>query len=324
MFKLKDFNKGDLIGHGMFGTTYKAINKSTNEESNDVIIKVEKFIPENQSWYLENAFAFEMGSLYPQHFTQLYDYMTTSKCDHIQKYSRSLDSMRLKHKKEYDEVVKLAKSNWCIYRMYAKIDTTLEKMSGEKYNHPTELLSTYSMLAQMFYVVERMQYHGWFHNDLHADNIGVKYTDETHIELGDVVVPTFGKRYYAIDYGSVKHKILSNPKPYHKSNDIKKLITCVVKKNEFRKHTNPIPFKESLEKFKKLKLDIKIDPPDDIIFYYMIQFTQPEIFQKIVSPTTKDFYPVELLITKEDILFFAANWSNTPTLKRYFANKASQ
>ena len=321
MFKLKDFDKGEIISYGLMGTTYKVINKSTNNESDDVIMKVERFIPNNQSWYLENAFAFEMGSLYPQHFTQLYDYITTSKCDHIQQQPQSLDNIRSKYIKESNE---LAKSNWCIYRMYAKIDTTLKKMSDEKYNYPTKLLSTYSMLAQMFYIIERMQYHGWLHDDIHEDNIGVKYTDETHIELGDVVIPTFGKRYYVIDYGTVKHKIFSNPKPNPKSNDIKKLIKCFIRRNEFRNHIKTIPFNESIEKFKKLKSDVKINPPNDLILHYVIQFTQPEIFQKIVSPTTKEFYPDELLITKEDILFFAANWLNTPTLKHYFANKASQ
>lgn len=73
MLKLNQVEKGAILASGNYGSVYKVINNES------VIIKVERILIDNLAWVLENMFAFEMGSLYPQHFLQLYDYVTTQK-----------------------------------------------------------------------------------------------------------------------------------------------------------------------------------------------------------------------------------------------------
>lgn len=317
MYKLAEFDQGQVLGSGMIGTTYEAVNKKNGKVNKEVVIKVERFLIQHQYWLLENLFAFEMGSLYPQHFTQLYDFVTTKKCDHIQQYNRNLKKFDKKLQKQFKD---LAKSEWCIYRVYSRIDTTFKKISDEKLYTPTRILANYSMLAQMCYIIELMQNHGWSHGDLHYDNIGIKFTDEKTINLGDITIPTYGRRYYAIDYGTVEHKLLgikSSPGRYYE-NDTLELLNWMGGHTEFWQHTKPIPFDKATKEFKKQK--IVVDPPNDKLLHTVIFYTMPELFQKVVSPTTKEFYPVECEITKNDILFYAQNWSNPRTLKEYFAN----
>lgn len=236
------------------------------------------------------------------------------KCDHIQKYNRDINNFNPKKQKEFND---LAKSKWCIYRLYTKIDITLKKISDDKLFTPNRILSTYSMLAQMCYIIELMQAHGWTHDDLHSDNIGIKFTDETHITLGNVTVPTYGRRYYAIDYGTAKHKLLS--KASSSQPDILNLLNWVGGSSDFWKNAKPIPFNKATKEFKKQQ--IVINPPNNELLHTIIFYTMPKLFQKVVSPTTKEFYPVTSEITNEDILFYAANWLNSRTLKEYFASK---
>lgn len=306
MLKIKQFDTGDVLNYGMIGTIYKLLENG--KESKDVVLKIEKIIPQSQSWWMENAFAFEMGSLYPQHFMQLHDYMLVSKCEHVQKYSMPLDKIQPQTRKEIEE---LSKSDFCIYRMYTRIDGALNKTDMNNYN----ISEIYSMLTQLLYIIELMQNHGWIHGDLHIKNIGYMNTKDTHIILGNVAIPTFGKRYYVIDYDRAKHK------KFYKTemNDLYAFTNWMFKSSDFWKNAKPIPANEALDKFKKV--DIKINPLNNVILSGVLFLAKPEVFQKIVSPTTKEFYPVETYIPKEDILFFAENWSNANKLKQYFAGK---
>lgn len=50
MLKIKQFDTGDVLNYGMIGTIYKLLENG--KESKDVVLKIEKIIPQSQSWWM--------------------------------------------------------------------------------------------------------------------------------------------------------------------------------------------------------------------------------------------------------------------------------
>jgi serine/threonine protein kinase len=309
MYQLTQFTQGEVLGRGMNGTVYNAVKNG--KVSNDVVIKVEKVLIDNPGWKLENKFALDMGSNHPEHFLVLYDFETIEDCDHKQIYPFDPTKRDAERQKRYAE---LAASPWCIRRLYSRIDTVYADI--DKRSEP--LSGFYSMLAQIYYIIELMQAHGWSHRDLNRNNLGIKYTDEKVINLGNVTVPTFGRRYCAIDYGGVKEILEPNL-------DLVEFPTWISNIRLYKEEKlEKIPIEDAIEKFREIGLLDKyvVTPFSKRILMDILLIAETDIFRKTATPTAPaEYRPINLFIEKEDLVFYAANWKKPSILKKYFADK---
>ena len=41
------------------------------------------------------------------------------------------------------------------------------------------------------------------HNDLHQGNLGIVYTQDEFVQIGNIQIPTYGKKYVVLDYGTI-------------------------------------------------------------------------------------------------------------------------
>lgn len=302
MPKLVEFTKGKILGNGMIGTVYEAL------PGKEYIIKVEKFNQGQKSIWWKNTFAFEMGTLYPNHFLELADYEISNKCKHIQKYSGDISKLPKIAQKEFKT---LADSRYCITRLYTRVDTTLCDIPN--YN---------SLLCQFFYITYLIKKHGYVHNDLHRQNLGVTYTDKEFIDIEGRQIPTFGFLYKALDYGTVVNKWFGNlskndlDKFSPERDDNNRIFEFTTYCNIGQDHKFPSQ-KVRLEKVRKLNLPIKVTPPNAIIELNMCCVLYFEQWKKIVN-----FGPdiiLEKYLPDKDYIFFAKNWDNHLALIDYFS-----
>jgi hypothetical protein len=104
------------IGNGMFGTVYKI-----KKDNKYYAMKIEHILETDLKKNLESPqwreidFATKMNSKYPYQFIKLYDYEFIEDCDHKQKYSVDLKEFAKYHR---DKINKLAKSKYCIKKIY--------------------------------------------------------------------------------------------------------------------------------------------------------------------------------------------------------------
>lgn len=187
------------LGYGMIGTVYLI---ETSEKN--YALKIENVFEsdlikstESRVWR-EINFCLNFGNKYPNHFTTLIDYEFKTDCKHNQKYPFDLRDF---DKDKQDYLIKLKKSNYCIYKIYELIDTTLDKM--------IEYLSVnqiYSMIIQLTYISYLLHSNNYVHGDFQTSNIGMVRTQDKFIKIFNYDVPTFGYIYKLIDYGVVFNK----------------------------------------------------------------------------------------------------------------------
>lgn len=61
-----------------------------------------------------------------------------------------------------------------VLEKYEYVDTTLDKL---------KLNELYSILIQLSYIIYIMNKHGYTHNDLHMNNIGIKKTNKKYSNI---------------------------------------------------------------------------------------------------------------------------------------------
>lgn len=153
MPKLGNFREIDELG------TFNA-NPYNPDYRDKYVIKIEKF---NKSSWHENSFGFELGSLYPESFLQLFDY-----------------------KVEKD----------IITRLYAKYNISFSGIAiGEE--------EYYSLICQYFNIIDLMLKHKFQYETLHKGNLAVTFTDQEYMLIGRHNIPTFGRFYKPSTYGQI-------------------------------------------------------------------------------------------------------------------------
>jgi hypothetical protein len=187
------------LGYGMIGTVYLI---ETSEKN--YALKIENVLDtdlikssESRVWR-ELDFCLNFANKYPNHFTKLIDYEFKKDCKHRQKYTFDLRDF---DQDKQDYLVKLKKSNYCVYKIFELIDTTLDKM--------IEYLSVnqiYSMIIQLTYISYLLHSNNYVHGDFQTSNIGMIATKDKFIKIFDYDVPTFGYIYKIIDYGVILNK----------------------------------------------------------------------------------------------------------------------
>ena len=190
------------LGHGMYGTVYEV---QCSKSKQKFALKVEHILPTNVKknttsvFWREIDFATTLGELYPDQFMKLYDYDIVQKCKHKQVYSQDPKLFSESAQKSFDN---LSQSNYCSRKLYPFVDSTL--YNEMKMNNLT-LKEKYSMICQYTYIIYLMNKHGYVHNDLHNQNVGVRYTKKKFINIFGKKIPTFGRMLCLIDYGRVLH-----------------------------------------------------------------------------------------------------------------------
>jgi hypothetical protein len=335
MHKLQEFKIGGELGRGVYGTVYDAIPVEDESLSGKYVIKIEKTLANQISVLWENEFAFEMGLLYPDQFVQLHDYLFSK---HY-KYNRGdpaphtgnnqskvglrmMDGMNVS---QIEELKKLDKSRWTIFRLYTRVDTSLDKI---------EHLNTdeyYSLICQFLYINKLIVEHDYRHGDFHAANIGVCYTDQKKIKLGDYIIPTFGKIYKCIDYGEVTnyrwyHKLTKKQKNEYEPeyNENIRIVHLTIWTN-FWNLIDPnhlVTENNLLTNLRKHKLppEIKISPPNRFLEILMYQIFLPKIWQKMmIHPNKIGGVKYEKYLPDDDYYFICQNWNNSDRLIQYFS-----
>jgi hypothetical protein len=210
MVRISNVVQGKEIGKGIFGTIFDGTNKNDNKYAIKIeqILKKDYLLKDTRSYksamWREIEFAETMYKLYPNHFMQLYDYDFVSSCEHKQSWNGfafKLEDLPPKYRKLY---IRLQKSKYCSIKLWSRIDLTLHTLlqSWKTFNYNV----FYDLFIQIIYVVYLMNKHGYFHNDFHTKNIGIKYTKQKYIIIFGTKIPTHGMFVQAIDYGLVLHK----------------------------------------------------------------------------------------------------------------------
>ena len=150
----------------------------------------------------EINFSLKFANKYPENFMSLIHYSFEENCKNIKLLWKNSEPLGLWSDQLISEYKKRIAENICIYKIYTRMDTILNKILN-KLSH----LQLYSMLIQVSYAMRLLHKHNYIHGDLHIANIGVMKTRiNTKIKLGKNTIPTYGYQYKLIDFGMTLHK----------------------------------------------------------------------------------------------------------------------
>ncbi len=308
------------LGYGMFGTVYMVRYKTKY-----YALKIEKIIKENTirdikypEWR-EIEFSEKFGNQYPNQFIKLFAYDIITDCEHVQKYPH--DESNLPPNKQQKIKEKIS-SIYCIRKIYSLVDTTCKKIINN-----LDLKQSYSMIIQTGYIIDLLNKNGYSHNDLHSENIGVKYTNKKYINIYGKDILTFGYIYKAIDYGNMTYDRWSNNTTNSRiDNDMIRLILRLVK------YKNRIGHNNNNKLIKKMALDqiistleyveIQKYSTDTTIQLYLFQILHPKLFQSIYNQKESDqFVEIDTKLSTFDIVYFFQHINNINKIIEYFTSK---
>lgn len=312
------------LGRGMFGTVYeiKKDNKYYAMKIEHILETDIKKDLKSPQWR-EIDFITKMNSKYPDQFIKLYKYEFIEDCDHVQKYSVDLKEFGKYHR---DKINKLAKSKYCIRKIYELVDGGVRDIINildEK--------QRYSMLYQLAGIVNILEKNKYIHGDFHIGNIGYIKTDKKTIKVLNHTIPTFGYIFKAIDYGSVMHpsyKLSKKDKSYYKNTFGREFMTIIqtvmMDKEKFFDfafdNKVKLDYKKDLQKIMNSDLkDILKEYTDNKDFIFTLaEVLYPEIFQKIILG--KHFIntiPISLFFNGFDFIYIITSQLNLNKIIEY-------
>jgi len=329
----------ETMGSGVVGTTYKVeINKKyyalkINKISHEDAIKISKANKNITSElfdlqvFREIYFAKKMNSV-PNHFMKIYKYKIKKNCKHIQPFH----SYRTQNKDVDNLMNELDKSKYCI-------EYVLDLKDGNLYNIIDQLTSNqiYSMIIQITYAIYLINSKGFYHYDIHTENIGYVKTDIEYLNIFDHQIPTFGYIYSLIDYGSVKSREFQLKKnieffmhPICKLYDYIMFLHMVIAKflkmyqymdKNNIKHTD---FKDKVvetKEFNQLFLQYPLNSYESILPLFHSSY--PDITLQILGidqnhPKYNDLS--KCYLTKDQVLYYLTNIDNPTKIVEYFYN----
>ena len=221
------------LGRGVYGVTYLA-----NYHNNLVAFK--KFhihksdIDDKLSRYSASMkFYEEVANKYPNHFVHMLDHYIVENC----KFDYAAETKR-------DDIMNpIHKSPYCVYMISTPV---LEDTLKTWYNNTIEVLynqldikvleanklrirnEIYSFLIQFLYMYYIMESHGWYHADSRWKNVMYLKIKDKLIDIDldldldskikdesfTLTIPSFGKRWYLIDYDPMYSKELYGNNTY--------------------------------------------------------------------------------------------------------------
>jgi hypothetical protein len=177
---------------------------------------------------------------------------------------------------------------------------------------------------------------GFYHCDIHTENIAYVNTDQKYLNIFDHQIPTFGYIYSFIDYGNVRSRefkfrdddISFFSKPINKFYDIhKSIITIILTKiGKYMEKTNILfdELKNNIVKtneFNQLYLQYPLNTYDSILT--LLYSYHPDIILNTIGidknhPKYKDLS--KCYLTKDQILYYLTNIDNPTKIVEYFYN----
>jgi serine/threonine protein kinase len=325
---IEDYTIIKELGYGMIGTIYLV-----KKDGKKYVMKIEKIdkkdIRKNLKSYVwrEIDFAEKVANLYPDQFMQLIEYDIIPKCKHDQKYSTLFEDFGTVGSKIERNLKRVAKSEYCIRKIYSYVDSVF-------YNISLTQEAFYSLITQLAYAIHIMHSNGYTHNDLHTNNIGIKYTKRKYVKIFDYKIPTFGYQIQILDYGTVLNKKYSlrgkdflnrSNKNIHTSN-LKYELIGTIKSYLYSLYKNTDEINEkAIESFKKMKeYDIisKLVDSDDYDKLDLFGLMYPKKYSKIIKFKGNMENLIYTSVPIEDIIFILNfKGKNTKVLIDYFASK---
>lgn len=199
-------NNNKFLAKGMNGSVYLVKDNKNNKYALKIQQIMQKDTKKNLSskMWREIDFALKFAKKYPDHFMQLYDYKFDNKCN----YKHSFEGFNFELKDLPTDAQTYYKKLWvspyCSIKLWSYVDTTLNDLlnSWKSFNENIY----YDFVIQMIYIIYLMNKEGYFHNDFHQKNIGLKKTKKKYINIFNKKIPTHGYLVQAIDYELNLHK----------------------------------------------------------------------------------------------------------------------
>lgn len=321
------------IGHGIMGTVYLV-----SYNGNKYALKIEHVLEEDlydatSPVWNEITFAEDLANSNREHFMTLHNYDFVKDCKLKQESSPNLQFFP-PGKQKYLKL--LADSPYCVRKIYSLVDNTLDKIKLKTKEE------NYSMIIQILYIIYLMRKKGYVHADFHRGNIGVVNTKKKYIEIMGHKIPTFGRIYQAIDYGSVLNKNTLNPKRHLQGlpetqldvfkwaevDDKLGFMLGLVDANDFWDYVDQkgLQIDQNTNKIKVAKApEIKFIQglvDDDNLAFEFFRIVFPGLFQKIVLG--KNFDKVrkwKYKVPLEDLIMFFLHFEQTKLLIDYFISR---
>jgi serine/threonine protein kinase len=327
-----DINKFKIIkelGHGMIGTVYLAKYKKKK-----YALKIEHILEEDikesssSSVWREIFFSNKFANKYPEQFIKLYKYDIIDNCTHEQTYNINVN---LLNKSISKRIRNIAKSNYCIRKVYSLIDGNLKDILDKL---TTKQL--YSIILQYSYIILLLHNNGYAHCDIHSGNVAYVKTNKKFIEILDNKIPTYGYIVKLIDYGFImnKNNNLSNENrkiyelQFLNEYNLNFIFDIIYDNTEFYDYLlkNKISYNnnEVYENF--LKSDeykiVKYLAEYDINRFYIYQILFVENFQKsILKNKFKNIIQPKIRGDLFDLLYFIKSYGNINNIINYYKRK---
>ena len=319
------------LGHGMFGTVYKIKYKDKF-----YAMKIEHILDSDitknlkSSIWREIDFCEKFGKKHSDQFIQLYKYDFIENCEHNQKYSVDLKNFEKYHR---DKINKLAKSKFCIRKIYDLVDGNIKNIISELSEQ-----QIYSFIIQISIIVNLLEKSKYIHGDFHSGNIGYIKTNKKFIKFGKYKIPTFGYIYKAIDLGSIMHpkyKLSRRDKIWYKDlfncELISPLITSLINLDTYwdyiEENNIKLNYKKDFKKFETSDLSKLInlqfnDINNNQYKFNLAEILYPEQFQKLIlgKHYKKTFTPILNCDIHDIIYLYKINFDSDKIIE-YFINK---
>ena len=195
-----------ILGKGMNGIVYLA----TDNNNNQYALKIQQIMPNNLKkdfsslMWREIYFANVMNKKYPNHFMQLFDYNFDENCNYHHSFNGFHFKLEDLPKNQQTYYKKLFASPYCCIKLWSFVDTTLHNLLNTWKTFYYDIY--FDFVIQIIYIIYLINKEGFFHNDLHQKNIGLKKTNIKYITIFNKNIPTHGYFIQAIDFELNLHK----------------------------------------------------------------------------------------------------------------------
>ena len=302
-----DFDKSEVIGSGLFGTSYLLIFNNV-----DYVLKVQKIFKNQKKKDMKIPFWRELKFYdvikkkvpkeYQKFFMKLIKYRFKENCKHIQKRTFVPNNPELKkHLKELD------KSNTCLEMLVEYKGYTLGNIMHYYTPNKNQILSLILQLCISEKILRKINY---LHNDMHVNNIAVKKSNEKFIQIKHKKkkhkFPLHGLQLSLIDYGNLVNLNDSSNKNFNANKEqifLFEIIPVIINDLCF----GNAQFIRSCNK-KKKKLPWIKDPNFTYNFLVKILKNEHKIWKKMRAKIHKVFPLME---------FYLFRFENNPTIEQY-------